>query len=274
MAAGSLRSARFVVPLFIVMLFTFDVPIALMLAGSVSGGDSFLKYYLTLLETPVYAKVLGNTFRIATTATMACAIIGYPLAYWMRGLAAGKQLVVLALVVVPFWISILVRTYAWIVILGNAGVVNRALLAIGVVSVPVSFLYNDLGVIIGMVNVLLPFLILPLFASMLRFDDRLLRVAASLGATRWTVFRKVFFPLTRTALAAGAVLVFIQALGFFVTPAILGGGRVVMVSNMLDMLINQMARWELASGISTILLFITITCYAVYRWLDTRMAAS
>ena len=170
----------------------------------------------------------------------------------------------------PFWVSILVRTYAWIVVLGNGGLVNRALQWLGLTDAPVSFLYNELGVTIGMANVLLPFLVLPLFAAMIRIDDRLLQAAASLGAPPRTIFWKVYFPLTLPALAAGALLVFILCLGFYVTPAILGGGRVPMISNLLDTLINQIPRWEQASAISTILLIVTLLIFAAYRRLDRK----
>jgi ABC-type spermidine/putrescine transport system permease subunit I len=170
----------------------------------------------------------------------------------------------LALVVLPFWVSILVRTYAWIVVLGNNGVVNRSLLGLGFVDEPLAILYNELGVIIGTTNVLLPFLVLPLFAAMVRIDRRLLMAAAGLGAGPWTVFRRVFLPLTLPALAAGCILVFILTLGFFITPAILGGGRVPMIANMIDMLINRLPRWELAAALSTVLLVATFVCYALY----------
>ena len=133
-----------------------------------------------------------------------------------------------------------------------------------------SFLYNELGVTIGMANVLLPFLVLPLFAAMIRIDDRLLQAAASLGAPPRTIFWKVYFPLTLPALAAGTLLVFILCLGFYVTPAILGGGRVPMISNLLDTLINQIPRWEQASAISTILLIVTLVIFAAYRRLDRK----
>jgi ABC-type spermidine/putrescine transport system permease subunit I len=173
-------------------------------------------------------------------------------------------------VVLPFWVSILVRTYAWIVILGNDGVVNRTLQMLGLTAAPVSFLYNQFGVILGTVNILLPFLVLPLFASMLRLDDRLFQAARSLGASDRTVFWRVFFPLTLPSLAAGAILVFILTIGFFITPAILGGGRVPMIANMLDLLINRLPRWELAAAISTMLLIMTLLCYAAYRWVGAR----
>jgi ABC-type spermidine/putrescine transport system permease subunit I len=259
-----------VLPLVLFMLAAFDLPIVLMLGWSIGAPPDGLGYYAQILQRAVYLKVLGNTFRIALIATVVCALLGYPLAYWMRGLAPGRQLIAIALVVLPFWVSILVRTYAWIVILGNDGLVNRTLEALGLIGAPVSFLYNEFGVILGTTNVLLPFLVLPLLAAMLKLDDRLLQAAASLGASRRTIFWRIFFPLTLPSLAAGAILVFILTLGFFITPAILGGGRVPMIANMLDLLINRLPRWELAAAISTVLLVLTLACYAGYRWVGGR----
>ena len=262
--------ATYVAPLFLVMLLAFNLPIVLMLSWSIAAPPDLLTHYAQVFERAVYLKVLGNTFRIALIATLVCVLLGYPLAYWMRGLSPGRQLIALALVVLPFWVSILVRTYAWIVILGNDGLVNRALRGLGLAAAPVSFLYNEFGVILGTVNILLPFLVLPLFAAMLKVDDHLLQAAASLGASERIVFWRVFFPLTLPSLAAGAILVFILTLGFFITPAILGGGRVPMVANMLDLLINRLPRWELAAAISTMLLIMTLACYAGYRRVGGR----
>ena len=260
----------FVAPLLVLMVVAFNAPIAYMLGlAFLDKGQGFtLEHYQGLLEAPVYLRVLGNTMRIALIATLANVLIGYPLAHWMRGLQNRARLVAIALVVLPFWVSILVRTYSWIVVLGNAGLVNRALQWSGLTEQPVQFLYNELGVTIGMANVLLPFLVLPLFAAMIRIDDRLLQAAASLGAPPRTIFWKVYFPLTLPALAAGTLLVFILCLGFYITPAILGGGRVPMISNLLDTLINQIPRWEQASAISTILLVVSLLIFAAYRRLD------
>lgn len=264
----------YVLPLLLLMLAVFILPIGLMLARSVTQPEWTIEHYQDLIETSVYLRVLGRTLRIAVITTIACAVLGYPLAYWMRTLSPQRQVLAVALVVLPFWISILVRTYAWIVVLGNAGVVNRLLLDLGLVGAPVAFLYNELGVVIGTTNVLLPFLVLPLFAAMVRIDDRLLQAAESLGARRSTVFRRVFFPLSLPALAAGSILVFILTFGFFITPAILGGGRVPMVANALDLLINQFARWETAAALSTVLLVVTLACFAVSRWVGARGATS
>ena len=266
----------FIAPLLVLMLVAFNAPIVYMLGLAFweKGRGFTLEHYAGLLEAPVYLRVLGNTMRVALVATLANVIIGYPLALWMRGLSSRARMIALALVVLPFWVSILVRTYAWIVVLGNGGLVNRALQWSGLTDAPVSFLYNELGVTIGMANVLLPFLVLPLFAAMIRIDDRLLQAAASLGASPATIFWKVFFPLTLPALAAGTLLVFILCLGFYITPAILGGGRVPMISNLLDTLINQIPRWETAAAISTVLLIVTLAIFAAYRRLDRKASAS
>ena len=273
--ASRLEGFGFIAPLLVLMVVAFNAPIVYMLGLAFwEKGQGFtLEHYEGLLEAPVYLRVLGNTMRIALIATIANVIIGYPLAHWMRGLGSRGRMIAIALVVLPFWVSILVRTYAWIVVLGNGGIVNRALQWSGLTDAPISFLYNELGVTIGMANVLLPFLVLPLFAAMLRIDDRLLQAAASLGAPPRTIFWKVYFPLTLPALAAGALLVFILCLGFYVTPAILGGGRVPMISNLLDTLINQIPRWEQASAISTILLIVTLLIFAAYRRLDRKASA-
>ncbi|HEY9566884.1 MAG TPA: ABC transporter permease [Thalassobaculum sp.] len=255
----------YVLPLLLVMLFAFNLPIVLMLGRSLEGTDLSFEHYQKLIETPIYLRVLANTFKIAAIATVTCMVLGYPLAYWMRRLSPGQRLIAMALVVLPFWVSILVRTYAWIVVLGNDGVVNRTLTWLGLIEGPLPILYAELGVTIGTANILLPFLVLPLFAAMLKVDNRLLDAAASLGASRRTIFWRVFFPLTVPAFGAGAVLVFILTLGFFVTPAILGGGRVPMIANMLDTLINRLPRWELAAAISTVLLVVTLAFFVLYR---------
>src|SRR4030095_3054299 len=165
----------FIAPLLVLMIVTFNAPIIYMLGLAFweKGGALTLEHYEGLIETPVYLRVLGNTMRIAVIATLANVVIGYPLAHWMRGLGGRARLVAIAPVVLPFWVSILVRTYAWIVVLGNGGLVNRGLQWLGLTDAPVQFLYNELGVTIGMANVLLPFLVLPLFAAMIRIHGRL-----------------------------------------------------------------------------------------------------
>jgi putative spermidine/putrescine transport system permease protein len=262
-----------VVPLLLFFLIFFDIPLALTLGWSLReqrGGGFTLAHYAEVFTSPLYLPVIWRTFSVAAIVTVACALFGYPLALWMSRLQPARQVVAVGFVVIPFWVSILVRTYAWIVVLGNGGIVNRALLSLGLASKPVAFLYNEFGVTVGMVNVLLPYLVLPLYAAMLRVDKRLLQVAATMGAGEWAIFWRVFLPITLPALAASMVLIFILSLGFYITPAILGGGKVPMVANMMDFLINRFPNWERAATISVCLLVMTLAFYGVYQWVRGR----
>ncbi|MDX8463307.1 ABC transporter permease [Mesorhizobium humile] len=263
---GELRFAVMLAPLLLFMVLAFDVPVLTMLEWSFSNPTPTTRHYVYLVETPVYLRVIANTLRIASMTTLACIFLGYPLAYWMRGLSSGGRAACLVLVLLPFWISVLIRTYSWIVILGNDGLLNRALLATGLVHQPVQFLYNEHGVLIGMVNVLLPFFVLPLYAAFSRFDERCFQAAASLGASKRAIFWRLFVPMSGSAVTASATLVFILSLGFYITPAVLGGGNVMMIANMLDVLINTLPRWETAAALSAILMVTILLLYSInYR---------
>lgn len=224
-----------------------------------------LAHVREFLASESYMRIIWRTALIALQTTLLCILLGYPLAYWASRLPPRGRLVVLGLVVTTFWVSILVRTYAWIVILGSAGLVNRSLIGVGLIEKPIQFLYNETGILIGMVNVLLPFFVLPVYAAMARIDPRLSLVAASMGASATRIFWQVFLPLTLPAVATSAILVFILSLGFYITPAVLGGGRVPMIANMMDMMINRFANWEMAAVVSCVLLGMTVLLYAVYQ---------
>jgi ABC-type spermidine/putrescine transport system permease subunit I len=272
-AIGRFRrsAAPFIGPLMVLIVLGFNIPILLIFNYSISGPHGFtLVAYQDILTTPVFLKVVGNTFRITIITTAVVATLGYVLAYWITGLTPRLRNAALAMVVLSFWVSVLVRTYAWIVVLGNAGLVNRFLQWSGLRDAPIAFLYNDLGVIIGMANIQLPLLVLPLYAAMTRIDPRHMQAAASLGASDRVIFWKVFFPQTVPALLSGIMLVVILCLGFYVTPAILGGGRVPMVANMLDTYINSIPKWELASAVAMVLLIFTLILFGIYRRLDAR----
>jgi ABC-type spermidine/putrescine transport system permease subunit I len=252
----------------------FDLPLFTTAVWSLSDPDSSalsLTNYTTFLGSSLYLSVVWRTLRIALGVSLACALLAYPLAYWMVSLQPRGRKIALSLIITSFWVSILVRTYAWIVILGNAGIVNRTLQGLGFTSSPIQFLYGEVGVSIGMVNVLLPFMILPLYAAMLQVDPRLRQIASTLGASSRQFFWRIFLPMTFPALAATFVLVFILSLGFYITPAILGGGKVTLVANMLDMLINQFPHWNLAAAMSVALLVMTLGLYALYQRLRGRL---
>jgi putative spermidine/putrescine transport system permease protein len=263
-----------IAPLLLLVVLVFDVPLLNIFYWSAvdETGAPTTQHFREFADSTAYMRIIWRTLVMALEVTALTALLGYPLAYWITGLRPRLRLVMLVLVVMTFWVSILVRTYAWIVILGNAGLVNRALMGLGITSRPLEFLYNEIGILIGMTNVLLPFLILPLYAAMLRVDRRLLQVAETMGAGRLRIFWQIFFPLTLPTLAASCILVFILSLGFYITPAVLGGGRVPLVANMMDLLINRFARWEIAAVVSVVLMVVTLSLYAVYQWLRERNA--
>jgi ABC-type spermidine/putrescine transport system permease subunit I len=256
----------YAVPLAFMVVVCFNVPLFMLLIESLEGeGGTGFEHYQRLFETTVYRDVIRSTLRVATTTTLLCVLLGYPLARWISELTGGRRALALSLVVLPFWISVLVRTYAWIIILGFNGTVNRALLELGLIGSPLQLIYNRTGVIIGMTHVLLPFVVFPLVSAMIRIDHRYERAGASLGARPSQVFWSIYLPLTTPALSAGAALTFILALGFFITPAILGGGRVSMIATVLDNLVNRQPRWELASALAVVLLLIASAAYALSR---------
>lgn len=262
-----------VLPLLILIGVGFNLPMLMTAAWSLIdpvSGKLTLANYQDFATSNIYLVVILRTARVAFFVSLICAAMGYPLAYWMTTLSRPGQMIALGIIVTSFWVSILVRTYAWIVVLGNAGIVNRTLQSLGLSDKPIGFLYNEFGVSIGMVNVLLPFMLLPLYAAMLQIDPRLRPMAYTLGASSGQFFWRVFFPLTVPALVATFVLVFILSLGFYITPAILGGGKVPLVANMLDILINQFPRWNLAAAISVVLLALTLALYALYQMLRQR----
>lgn len=277
-AAPSRRAVRWdlvvlLAPLALITLLVFNVPLLNTAYWAVSDSDSGAlssQPFRDFWESTAYMRIIWRTLWVALEVTAATILLGYPLAYWATKLGPRARITVMSMVVMTFWVSILVRTYAWIVILGNGGLVNRSLQWMGITDRPVEILYNELGIVIGMTNVLLPFLILPLFAAMIRVDQRLLQVAETMGASRMRIFWQVFFPLTLPTLAASAILVFILALGFYITPAVLGGGRVPLIANMMDLLINRFARWEIAAVVSVVLMVITLSLYAVYQGLRER----
>jgi ABC-type spermidine/putrescine transport system permease subunit I len=211
-------------PLLIVSGFLFDIPlIATLLRSLSSAGNAFsIDNYFRFFTSSVYLTVVARTIRLSLYVSFACALLGFPLAYWISLQSRRTSALALGCVVASFWVSILVRTYSWIVILGNGGIVNRWLQQAGLIDRPIKLLYGEFGVTLGMVNILLPFLVLPLYASMKQVDPRLEQVSLTLGASRFQYFWRVFFPLMLPSLTASVILVFILAVVLYITPAILG----------------------------------------------------
>lgn len=254
------------VPAVLLLLALFAVPLLRLLALSVEGGS--LVAYQRALTNELYLRVIFETFKIAAVVTLLTLALGYPVAYVMATSGRAWQLVGIALVLLPFWTSILVRTYAWMVMLGRNGVVNRTLIGWGVIDSPLPLLNNLAGVLIGRVHVLLPYMILPVFNAVKKVDPNLVLAAEGLGAPRWRAFLRVTLPLTMNGVAAGVTLVFTLSLGFFITPALLGGGRVVMIANLIEEQVRELLNWAFAGALSAILLALTLAAF----WGMSRIA--
>jgi len=254
------------VPAMLLLLTLFAAPLLRLLALSVAGGS--LVAYERALTNELYLRVFFETFKIAAIVTLLTLALGYPVAYVMATSGRAWQLVGIAFVLLPFWTSILVRTYAWMVMLGRNGVVNRTLIGWGVIDRPLPLLNNLAGVLIGMVHVLLPYMILPVFNAVKNVDPNLVLAAEGLGAPRWRAFLRITLPLTMNGVAAGVTLVFTLSLGFFITPALLGGGRVVMVANLIEEQVRELLNWAFAGALSAILLALTLAAF----WAISRIA--
>ncbi|WP_296493320.1 ABC transporter permease [Rhodoferax sp.] len=216
-------------------------------------------------DSAAFFKILMRTFSISAVVTIFCLLLGYPLAYWLSTLTPRQANILMILVLVPFWTSILVRSAAWIVLLQSNGLVNRSLLEIGFISEPLPLLFNRLGVIIAMVHILLPFMILPLYSVMKSVPATYLRAAVSLGSSPLAAFFRVYMPQTYPGIGAGGLLVFILSIGYYVTPALLGGADDQMLSYYIAQYTNVTVNWGMACALGAVLLSATLVLYALYR---------
>ena len=213
----------------------------------------------------VFTGILLRTFEISLEVTLLALLLAYPLAYWLSTLSERQANVLMILVLVPFWTSILVRVAAWIVLLQREGLVNKALLSLSVIGQPLELLFNRTGVIISMTHILLPFMILPLYSVMKSVPPTYLRAAVSLGSSPMAAFWRVYVPQTYAGIGAGALLVFILAIGYYVTPALLGGPNDQMISYYIAQYTNVDVNWGMACALGAVLLVATLILYAVYR---------
>lgn len=216
-------------------------------------------------EQRAYGGILLRTFHISLVATLICLLLGYPLAWWLASLPTRTANVLMILVLVPFWTSILVRVAAWIVLLQSEGLVNRGLMGVGLIDHPLALLFNRTGVIIAMVHILLPFMVLPLYSVMKSVPPTYLRAAVSLGSSPLAAFFRVYVPQTYPGIGAGALLVFILAIGYYVTPALLGGADDQMLSYYIARYTNVEVNWGMACALGALLLAATLLLYGVYR---------
>ena len=267
----SLGLAGLLAPVTIWLGLFFLVPLLLILAYSfgTSGiyGGITLGFnpgnYLKVFD-PLYLEIIGRTFFIAALNTLLCLALGYPLAYFIVFKGRRWRNALVLLVMVPFWTSLLIRAYAWVVILGGNGIANRTLQFLGITDEPLTLIFTPEAVLMGMVYSYLPFMILPLYAALEKFDTRLKEAAQDLGASRWHTFWRVTFPLSLPVVIAGSILVFIPSAGEFVIPDLLGGSRTVMTGNLIQNQFLQARDWAFGSALSVLLAVLLLGAIMFY----------
>ncbi|RZI44360.1 ABC transporter permease [Herbaspirillum sp. HC18] len=212
-----------------------------------------------------YRAIFARTFTISLGVTLFCLLLGFPLAYWLSTMPERKANLFMILVLIPFWTSILVRVAAWMVILQAEGLVNKGLMGLSLIDAPLELIFNRTGTYISMTHILLPFMILPLYSVMKAIPPTYLRAAVSLGSHPFAAFWRVYVPQTYPGVGAGALLVFILALGYYITPALLGGTNEQMVSYYVAYFINVTINWGMACALGALLFIATLVLYGVYR---------
>lgn len=269
--ASTWRWSLLVLPAVAFVAIFFVIPLGGMVVRSINEPSPHT--YVEFFDTHAYVRILIDTFKTALIVTVACVILGYPYAYAMRRSGrVGFMLLSIALLL-PFWSSLLVRTFAWITLLQDTGVINEALQSLGIINHPIELIRNQLGVTIGMTHIMLPYMVLPLYAVMARIDLSLIDASRSLGAGPFRSFRKVFLPLSLPGLFAGALLTFVLSLGFYITPALLGGPDNVLIGQMIAERVNISPNFGFISAIAIILLALTLAIIGLGAWILKRAGA-
>ncbi len=216
-------------------------------------------------ERAIYVDIFWRTFVVAFQVTLLCLLLGYPVAYVLAAQPPARANLLMVLVLLPFWTSLLVRTTAWIVLLQTNGVLNDFALWAGLIDERVQLVFNRFGVLVAMTHILLPFMVLPLYSVMRGISPSYVRAARSLGARPWTAFRRVYLPQTMPGIGAGVLLVFILAIGYYITPALVGGPRDQLISYFVAQHTNETLNWGLASALGAMLLALTLALYLVFQ---------
>lgn len=255
----SLMVLALTLPAIIAVCLVIVIPVGWLFSLSFldSNGDLSLVNYEKMIAYKSYLRVFKTTFNVSFLTTFLCIVIGYPLAYFLSQIPRKYVGLFMLTVLLPFWTSLLVRTYAWLVMLQRNGLINNFAIDLGIWEAPVKLAHNLNGTLIGMVHIMLPFLVLPLYAAMRRIDRHALQAAANLGATPVQAFWQIFVPLSLPGVVAGSLIVFVLCLGFYVTPAVLGGGKVILVSMQITAILEDQFNWGAASALGVVLLVST-----------------
>ena len=253
------------IPAILILAVSFLAPLGRLVLISFSSPKGLFYAYSQLFEDEIFATVFLNTTTIAIIVTLLAIVIAYPVAFALTKVSKGWHAILLACVLLPLWISVLVRTFAWMVLLERNGPVNTLLVSSGILEKPISLLFNHASVGIGMLHVLLPYAVLPMYAALVQIEPNLLRASEGLGASRTTTFLKVLLPLSLKGIATAATFTFLLSLGFFVTPALLGGASSLTLSMLIDSFVSDRLNWPLASAASVILLISALLVVAISK---------
>lgn len=220
--------------------------------------------YKSLFADRAYIVALGNTIQIASIVTIFCLVVGYPFAFALTKMRPLMSRAFMAAILIPFGTSILVRSFAWVIILGDDGLVNKLLISVHLITRPLKLIYNMIGVQLAMVHVLLPFMIFPIYAVMLQIDLSLVRASRSLGASPFASFTRVYLPLSLPGVASGCCMVFLLAVGYYITPALVGGRGEITLATLIDMYVNELINWGLGSSLAVLLLVVVGGLYVLF----------
>ena len=243
---------------FYLLVFVWPVISFLLLSFGSDISSPSLEHYEKIFQTSIYSRILYNTFSIAACVTIISVIFSYPIVYLLINVSERMRRLLFIVVLLPFWTSALVRTTAWIVILQRNGILNDLLLSSGITAEPISFVYNFSGVLIGMTHVMMPFIVFPLYASYKDLDYSLIEAAESLGSKSLQITKRIILPLTMPGVIAGSIIVFMSSIGYYITPALMGGPGQTMIAMLIENNINQTLNWEMAASLSVILLSVTL----------------
>lgn len=261
---GGLRSLVPAMPALIFLFVVFVAPLAILFLRSVTDPVPGVGNYAALVTDSTYLTVLYNTIFVSIVVTVTALLLSYPVAWFLVICPAGWMRLVFAIILLSMWTNLLARTYAWLVLLQNTGAINHFLMWIGVIDEPVQLVNNMIGVVVGMTYIMLPFMILPLHATISAIDPALMQAASITGASPWRVLRSVLLPLSLPGISAGCIMVFVMSLGYYITPALLGGPSDMMIAVLIAQQIQQMLNWGLGSAAAFILLAITLVIYFLY----------
>jgi mannopine transport system permease protein len=252
-------------PFLVLAAVTFLAPLAHLLRESLFVPVPTLSHYARALTEPVYLRVMLRTLRIASAVTIVTLVLAWPLAFAMSRATGIKLAILAAAVLLPLWTSVLVRTYAWVVLLQKNGVINQSLLSLGVIEQPLKLLYTEVAVVIVMSHVMLPFMVLPIYSALRGIPADFARAAQILGASQWATFREVIFPLALPGVTSGCLMVFLLALGFFVTPALIGGPQQMMIATLVSQQVRELLDWSFAGALVGVMLGFVLLLVLIFR---------